>query len=140
MSYQPAADETLSQFASLLFDRIFFQPDVAVAVSTWNQDVAEDAFVNINGNTIPAATFLELVKGFHATGVGKLEKSTDLLVAPKDPAGRTGTVAQSANIVVYHKDGKIVDQASVTIVQVEEKDGKRIMTSLVETTVETTRA
>jgi hypothetical protein len=100
---------------------------------------ADNASHSINGTTIPAPKFLELIKGFHANGVGKLEKHEDLVVAPQNN-GRTGSVAHSAKLVVYHKDGKIVDQSSVVIVQVGERDGKRIMTSLVETTLENTRA
>ncbi|KAJ7504771.1 hypothetical protein B0H11DRAFT_1980734 [Mycena galericulata] len=137
-SYQPAADETIAQFAELLFNRLFFQSDVALVSSTWAQDIAEDVFININGTTVPGPKFLELVKGFHATCVAKLEKHEDLVVTPHEN-GRTGTVSFSAKLVVHHKDGKVVDQSSVAIVQVGEKDGKRILLSLVEATLEKTR-
>ncbi|KAJ7682536.1 hypothetical protein DFH06DRAFT_1161430 [Mycena polygramma] len=137
-SSQPASDETIAQFVSRVFDRLFFQSDLALVNATWAQDIAEDVFISINGTVIPAPKFLELIQGFHANCVGKLEKHQDLVVAPQNN-GRTGSVAYSAKLVVYHKDGKIVDQSSVAIVQVGEKDGKRIVMSLVETTAEQTR-
>ncbi|KAJ7619509.1 hypothetical protein FB45DRAFT_160516 [Roridomyces roridus] len=139
-SYHPAADETIGQFSSLLFKRLFFQCDLTIVNSSWEHDVAKDAFISVNGTIMPPATFLELIKDFHSTSVATLEKEETLLMAPKDPEGRTGTVAQTAQLVVKHQDGKIVvDQSSVTIMQVGEEDGRRKMTSLVETTVERMR-
>jgi hypothetical protein len=50
-----------------------------------------------------------------------------------DPAARTGVVAQISKFTVTNKaDGKVSERVSVTIVKVEEKEGRRVMSSLVE--------
>ncbi|KAJ7619518.1 hypothetical protein FB45DRAFT_160639 [Roridomyces roridus] len=140
-SHQPAANETIDDFVSLLFQRLIYQDNLEVVEASWAQDVAEDVYISINGTILLGAKYLELVKGFHATAAAKLQKKEMLVVAPgKDDGGRTGTVSSSAQVLVMHKDGKVVDQSSVLIVQVGEKDGRRIMTSLVEVTLEKTRA
>jgi hypothetical protein len=57
----------------------------------------------------------------------------DLVVVPLDPAARTGVVAQISKFTITNKaDGKVSESVSVTIVKVEEKEGRRVMSSLVE--------
>ncbi|KAJ7460884.1 hypothetical protein B0H11DRAFT_155915 [Mycena galericulata] len=131
-TYQPAPNETLGEFVDLLFQRLFFTPnDLPLALSTFENDVAADAAVN--GKTFSTAGFLEAIKAFHATFIGKLTKTDDLAVSPFDAAARTGVVAQVTKFAVTSKaDGSVKEQVSVTIVKVEEKDGKRVLTSLVE--------
>ncbi|KAJ7684495.1 hypothetical protein DFH06DRAFT_1155828 [Mycena polygramma] len=133
-TYQPAANETLSQFVDLLFKRLFFnQNDMPLVLSTWENDVASDAQIEVNGKHIPAAGFLEIIKQFHTTSFAKLTTLEDLVVVP-DLASRTGVVAQLSKFTVHNKaDSKVSEQISVTIVKVGEKDGRRIMTGLVET-------
>ncbi|KAJ7494499.1 hypothetical protein B0H11DRAFT_939395 [Mycena galericulata] len=88
---------------------------------------------SMNGKTFSTAGFLEAIKAFHTTFIGKLTKTDDLAVSPFDAAARTGVVAQVTKFAVTSKaDGSVKEQVSVTIVKVEEKDGKRILTSLVE--------
>ncbi|KAJ7253393.1 hypothetical protein B0H12DRAFT_1116980 [Mycena haematopus] len=134
-TYQPAPNETLSQFVDLLFQRVFFQEDIPLALSTYENDVAPTlrSSAPINGKNMSAAAFLEMIKGFHATSLAKLTILEDLVVVPLDPASRTGVVAQLSTFTITNKaDGKVSEHKLVTIVKVEEKEGRRIMTSLLE--------
>ncbi|KAJ7473631.1 hypothetical protein B0H11DRAFT_2236462 [Mycena galericulata] len=120
-TYQPAPNETLGEFVDLLFKRLFFTlNDFLLVLSTFENDVATDVVIEVNGKSFPPGDFLEVIKEFHATSIGNLTKIDDLAMSPFDAAARTGV------------DGSVKEQVSVTIVKVEEKDGKRIMTSLVE--------
>ncbi|KAJ7864039.1 hypothetical protein B0H13DRAFT_2281970 [Mycena leptocephala] len=134
-TYQPAPNETLGQFADLLFQRLFFnQDDMPLVLSTYENDVAPDAYIDINGKNMTAAAFLEVTKEFHRTSLAKLTTIEDLVVVPLDPAARTGVVAQISKFTVTNKaDGKVSEHKSVTIVKVGEKEGRRVMISLVET-------
>ncbi|KAJ7168405.1 hypothetical protein C8R43DRAFT_149852 [Mycena crocata] len=134
-TYQPAQNETLGEFVDLLFQRLFFnQDDMPLVLSTFANDVAVNATIDVNGKSLSTATFLEIIKDFHKTSLAKLTTIEDLAVAPLDEAARTGVVAQVSKFTVTNKaDGKVKEQVSVTIVKVEEKEGRRVMTSLVET-------
>jgi hypothetical protein len=45
-TYQPAPNETLGQFVDLLFQRLFFnQNDMPLVLSTYENDVAPDAYI-----------------------------------------------------------------------------------------------
>ncbi|KAJ7802861.1 hypothetical protein B0H14DRAFT_2890573 [Mycena olivaceomarginata] len=113
-TYQPASNETLGQFVDLLFQRLFFAHDaMPVVLSTYENDP-------VNGKHLSAAAFLEVTKGFHATSLAKLTTIEDLVVISKF------TITNKA-------DGKVSEHVSVTIVKVEEKEGRRVMSSLVET-------
>ncbi|KAJ6500661.1 hypothetical protein C8R45DRAFT_978529, partial [Mycena sanguinolenta] len=130
-TYQPTPDETLGQFVDLLFQRLFFQDGMPLVLATYENDVATDAMMEC---AVSAAAYLEIIKGFHATATGKLTTIEDLVVVPLDPASRTGVVAQISKFTITNKaDGKVSEDTAVTIVKVEEKEGRRIMTSLVET-------
>ncbi|KAJ6606339.1 hypothetical protein DFH09DRAFT_1269335 [Mycena vulgaris] len=133
-TYQPAPNETLGEFVDLLFQRLFFRgDDMPLILSTFENDVAPDALIDVNGTKMSAAKFLEIIKDFHATSRAELTTIEDLAVAPLDPAGRTGVVAQVTKLTVtLKKDSSVTKQVSVTIVKVEEKNGRRVMTSLVE--------
>ncbi|KAJ7500452.1 hypothetical protein B0H11DRAFT_2189359 [Mycena galericulata] len=133
-TYQPAPNETLGEFVNLLFQRLFFTPnDLPLVLSTFENDVAADAAFEVNGNSFPTAGYLEAIKKFHATSIGKLTKIDDLAVSHFDAVARTGVVAQVTKFAVTSKaDGSVEEQVAVTIVKVDEKDGKRILTSLVE--------
>ncbi|KAJ6606335.1 hypothetical protein DFH09DRAFT_1353485 [Mycena vulgaris] len=133
-TYQPAPNETLGKFVDLLFQRLFFRgDDMPLVLSTFENDVAPDARIDFNGTKIPAAQFLELIKDFHATSRAEPTTIEDLAVTPLDPAGRTGVVAQVTKLTITSKkDSSVTKPVSVTIVKVEEKNGRRIMTSLVE--------
>ncbi|KAJ7131377.1 hypothetical protein C8R44DRAFT_871872 [Mycena epipterygia] len=134
-TYQPAPNETLGEFVDLLFQRLVFQQsDMPLVFSTLENDIARDAVFDINGKNMSTAQYLEAIKDFHATSVAKLTKIEDLAVAPFDPAGRTGVVAQFSKFTVTSKtDGSVKNTVAVTVVKVEEKEGRRVMTSLVET-------
>ncbi|KAF7353743.1 hypothetical protein MVEN_01059700 [Mycena venus] len=134
-TYHPAPNETLGQFVDLLFQRLFFnQSDMPLVLSTYENDVAADATIEINGKNMPTAAFLEVIKEFHTTSLAKLTTIEDLVVVPLDPAARTGVVAQISKFTITNKaDRKVSEHVSVTVVKVEEKEGRRVMTSLVET-------
>ncbi|KAJ7272974.1 hypothetical protein C8J57DRAFT_1467393 [Mycena rebaudengoi] len=132
-TYQPTATETLGEFVDLLFQRLFFKGDMPLALSTFENDVTADAVIDINGKNMTAAAFLELIKEFHASSVAKLKTIEDLAVVPADPAGRAGVVAQVSTFTTAPKaDGKEKEHKSVTIVKVEEREGRRVMTMLAE--------
>jgi hypothetical protein len=45
-TYQPAPNETLGQFVDLLFQRLFVnQNDMSLVLSTYENDVAPDAYI-----------------------------------------------------------------------------------------------
>ncbi|KAJ7221661.1 hypothetical protein GGX14DRAFT_388796 [Mycena pura] len=133
-TYQPAPNETLGEFVDLLFKRLFFiENDMALVTLTFENDVAADAEIAINGSSMPASAFLDILKDFHATAVAKLTKTEDLVVVPSDAGARSGVVAQHLTFTSTSKtDGKVAEHVSVLIVKVQEKEGKRVMTSLVE--------
>ncbi|KAJ6546901.1 hypothetical protein B0H19DRAFT_1265882 [Mycena capillaripes] len=133
-TYQPAPNETLGQFVDLLFQRLFFnQEDMPLVLSTFENDVAADALIEVNGTNFSPAAFLEVIKEFHTTSLATLTAIEDLVVVPLDSAARTGVVAQISKFTVTNKaDAEVKEQVSVTVVKVEEKDGRRVMTSLVE--------
>ncbi|KAK7035834.1 hypothetical protein R3P38DRAFT_2909272 [Favolaschia claudopus] len=133
-TYQPAPNETLGQFVDLLFQRLFFyRDDMPLVFPTWENDVLADVAIELNGKHLTPPAFFELIKNFHETSFGKLLSIEDLVVVPLDPAARTGVVSQISKFSVTNKaDGKTTVNVSVTTVKVEEKDGRRIMTSLVE--------
>ncbi|KAJ7864042.1 hypothetical protein B0H13DRAFT_2203820 [Mycena leptocephala] len=133
-TYHPAPNETLGQFVDLLFQRLFFnQNDMSLVLSTYENDVAPDAYIDDNGKNMTTAAFLEVIKEFRKTSTAKLTTIEDLAVVPLDPAARTGVVAQISKFTVTNKaDGKVSEHKSVTIVKVGEKEGRRVMTSYVE--------
>ncbi|KAJ7494268.1 hypothetical protein B0H11DRAFT_2190594 [Mycena galericulata] len=128
-TYQPAPNETLGEFVDLLFQRLFFAPnDLPLVLSTFENDVAADAAFEVS---LPQGTWRPL-KNFTLPRLEKLTKIDDLAVSHFDAAARTGVVAQVTKFAVTSKaDGSVEEQVAVTIVKVE-KDGKRILTSLVE--------
>ncbi|KAJ7253401.1 hypothetical protein B0H12DRAFT_1323697 [Mycena haematopus] len=132
-TYQPAPNETIGQFVDLLFQRLFFQEGMPLVLSTYENDIAADVSIELNGKKLTNAAFLDAVKEFQATTLAKLIMIEDLVVVPLDPASRTGVVAQISKFTLTNKaDGKVSQHTSVTTVKVEEKEGRRIMTSLVE--------
>ncbi|KAJ7090402.1 hypothetical protein B0H15DRAFT_948890 [Mycena belliarum] len=133
-TYQPAPDETIGQFADLVFQRLFFQStDMALVDATFEHDVAPDASITANGKSMTPAEFLESIRGFHQIGVGKLLWIKDLAVVPYDPAGRTGIVAQHSMFSLTMKaDGSVKEFTSVALCKVEERNGRRVLASVAE--------
>ncbi|KAL8292306.1 hypothetical protein RQP46_001772 [Phenoliferia psychrophenolica] len=123
-------------FVDDFFHRILYQPDDAVAAEALSLDLSEDARININGTDLTAAAFSSMIKNqFRGTQIGALISSKDLNTSPLDPYGKTGAVAQTSQYTTTGKeDGKVVPQTATTLVKVEERNGKRIVTSLFEVT------
>ncbi|KAJ7677260.1 hypothetical protein B0H17DRAFT_1139764 [Mycena rosella] len=119
---------SLSDFVNGLFDRLFFGQDEAAGLAALENEVASDAVFDINGKTASRAQFLETIRGFHASGKVKLNTIQDLAVVP---SGSGGVVAQTSKFTVM-SGGGAKEQQSVRIVKVEERGGKKVMTSLVE--------
>jgi hypothetical protein len=89
--------------------------------------------VSINGQKVAPATYLESIKKFHTTSVAKLITIEDLSVSHADSTRRASVVAQLSKFTVTSKtDGKVVENKAVTIVKVEEREGRRVMTMLTE--------
>ncbi|KAJ7490708.1 hypothetical protein FB451DRAFT_1220843 [Mycena latifolia] len=133
-TYQPKPDETIGEFADLLFQRLFFQSeDMALVDLTFEHDVAPDAQIIANGHSATPAQFLEGIKAFHKAGIAKLLTIKDLALVPYDPAAKTGIVAQLSTFSLKSKeDGSVKEHTSVALCKVEERNGKRVLTSVVE--------
>lgn len=72
---------------------------------------------------------------FRGTQHAALVSSKDLTFAPLDADGRTGVVAQVSRYTTTGKeDGEVVPQTATTLVKVEERDARRVVTSLFEVT------
>ncbi|KAJ7460208.1 hypothetical protein FB451DRAFT_1563317 [Mycena latifolia] len=122
-------NETLGQFVSQLINRLFFQEDISLVISTFERDVAADAKINFNGKDMSSAQLLEAIKGWHETSVAKLTAPMEhLAVVPLDPAGHTGVVAHVVKTKhTSKKDGTVLTQVSVANFKVEERGGRKVM-------------
>ncbi|KAJ7458842.1 hypothetical protein FB451DRAFT_1563736 [Mycena latifolia] len=121
-----------AQFVTQVFERIFFEGDAAKAVATFEADVAPDAKINFNGSELSHAQFLEAIKGYHGSAVSKLTAPQENIAIT--PLG--GNAAVVAHVVKFEKTpkgGSAQNHVSVSIIKVEEKGGKHVVTSWVET-------
>ncbi|KAJ7460282.1 hypothetical protein FB451DRAFT_1270889 [Mycena latifolia] len=124
-------NQTPSQFVSELFERLLFQGDGSQVVSIFEKDIAADARININGQGLSPAQFLDSLKEFHNTTVAKLTAPMeDLAVVPLDAAGHSAVLGRVVKTKHTNKtDGKVFNQVGVTIIKVEEKGGRNVVTT-----------
>ncbi|KAJ7611629.1 hypothetical protein FB45DRAFT_940505 [Roridomyces roridus] len=123
----PTDHESTGRFVDLLFEHIFFTADnMPLVLSTYENDVAADAEIEINGKKTTVAEFLDIIKQMHAGFIPKLTNVENL-------AERPGVVARVLRFTLTSKvDGTISEYASATIVKVEERNGRRVLTGFVE--------
>ncbi|KAJ7676218.1 hypothetical protein B0H17DRAFT_1140077 [Mycena rosella] len=119
---------SLTEFVNGLFDRLFFGGDKAAGIAAFENEIASDAVFDLNGKTASSTEFFEAIENFHGTSKVKLNSIQDLAVLP---SGSGGVVAQVSKFTVT-TGGSTKEQSTVRIVKVEERGGKKVMTSLVE--------
>ncbi|KAJ7702784.1 hypothetical protein B0H17DRAFT_1327156 [Mycena rosella] len=119
---------SLTDFVNGLFERLFFGGDKAAGIAAFENEIAADAVFDINGKTASRAEIFTIIENFHASGKVKLNSIEDLAVVP---SGSGGVVAQVSKFTVT-SGGGAKEQTSVRIVKIEERGGKKVMTSLVE--------
>lgn len=91
--------------------------------------------MKINGNSLTSSEFANLITtqfrgAFHASIV----EIKDLNIVTTNESGSTGVVGQwTAYVTTGKEDGKKIRQSATTIVKVEERDGKNVVTALWET-------
>ncbi|KAJ7458862.1 hypothetical protein FB451DRAFT_1372081 [Mycena latifolia] len=125
---------TPDQFVAQLFERVFFQDDATLAISTFETDVAADAKINYCGKDISAAEFLAAIKVYHSTAVSRPTAPQEALaVTPLGSSGKAGVVAHLVKTKhTTTATGAAQTQVSVAIIKVEERGGKQVITSWVE--------
>ncbi|OCF34174.1 hypothetical protein I316_04124 [Kwoniella heveanensis BCC8398] len=122
----------VADFVDSFFIKTLFQDDEALAVKTLEEELAPDAAININGNTLDAQIFKTVITAqFRPTHAASIVEIKDLNIVPHGPTEGTGTVAQFTRYETVGKaDGAVLKQSATTIVQVGERDGKRVITAI----------
>ncbi|KAJ7458864.1 hypothetical protein FB451DRAFT_1272708 [Mycena latifolia] len=129
-------DLTLSPYFIQFFETLFFQPvnNATLVAETFNDNVAADAYIYVNGQTIVASDFLAAIQGYHTIKKGAVQTPiTDPAVVPFDDAGMTGMVSQTViTKQTTIADGSVGDQVAIALLTAELVNGKRMITSWVE--------
>ncbi|KAJ7703522.1 hypothetical protein B0H17DRAFT_1040713 [Mycena rosella] len=112
-----------TDFINGLFERLFFAGDKAGGIAAFENEIASDAVFEFNGKPQTKEQVFEAIKNLHANSTVKLNSLQDLAVTP-------GVVAQVSKSTVT-TGGSAKEQTTVRIVKVEERGGKKVMTSLV---------
>ncbi|WVQ94818.1 hypothetical protein IAU59_001901 [Kwoniella sp. CBS 9459] len=124
----------VADFVDSFFIRTLFQDDGALAVKTLEEELAPDAVINLNGNQLDAQTFKTIITAqFRPTHTASIIEIKDLNIVPNGPSesSGTGTVAQFTKYeTVGRADGAVLKQSATTIVQVGERDGKKVITAI----------
>ncbi|KAF4126549.1 hypothetical protein GMORB2_0285 [Geosmithia morbida] len=122
----------VADFVDSFFTRALFQPDDAQAASALDTDLAPDATIVINGNSLAASEFVGLITTqFRGSSVASVGEIKDLNIITTNQEGSTGVVGQWTPYVTRGKeDGKETRQSATTIVRVEERGGKQVVTAL----------
>lgn len=86
-------------------------------------------YCSINGNCLTPTLFREVITSqFRDVFLARVISITDLNVILLNPEGTTGVVAQNSKYETKGKaDGQVLVQSATTIVQVEEQNGKKVM-------------
>ncbi|KAJ7687277.1 hypothetical protein B0H17DRAFT_1070460 [Mycena rosella] len=119
---------SLTDFVNVLFERLFYGGDKAAGLAAFENDIAADAVFDMNGKTSSRAEIFTIIENFHANYKLKLNSVEDLAVVP---SGSGGVIAQLCKVTVT-SGGGVEEQKLVRIVKIEERGGKKVMTSLVE--------
>ncbi|WVQ81679.1 hypothetical protein IAT38_003804 [Cryptococcus sp. DSM 104549] len=128
----------VAEFVDAFFKRSLFQEDDALATSVLADELSEDAQIVINGNTLPAELFRTVIssqfRGLHTATVTSIQ---DLNIATTNPEGTAGVVGQFSKYETKTKEGGVVvKQSATTIVKVEEREGKKVVTGIWEAQTE----
>nr|XP_019005769.1 uncharacterized protein I203_01084 [Kwoniella mangroviensis CBS 8507]OCF69230.1 hypothetical protein I203_01084 [Kwoniella mangroviensis CBS 8507] len=119
-------------FVDSFFARTLFQPDDDLAATVLSAELAPDAAININGNHLTAETFIGLITSqFRGAFSASVTSIQDLNVVPTNETKTSGIVGQYSKYETRGKaDGKVLKQSATTIVKVDERDGKKLITSI----------
>ncbi|KAJ7458859.1 hypothetical protein FB451DRAFT_1406043 [Mycena latifolia] len=118
-------------FVNQLYEGLFFEGE-AKAISTYEADVAPDAKIQFNGSHLSAAQFLDAIKTYHTTASSKLAAPQEnLAITPL--GGGSAVVAHVVKTKYTPKGESAQNQVSVSIIKVEEKGGRHVVTNWVET-------
>jgi hypothetical protein len=149
----------VASFVDSFFTRTLFQADDELAASVLARELDPDArifvsletritndihathvnhllfaLMKINGNVLSSADFTQLITTRFRSGQrASITEIKDLNIVTTNDAGSTGVVGQwTSYITVGKDDGKKLRQSATTIVEVEERHGKFLVTALYE--------
>ncbi|WRT68784.1 uncharacterized protein IL334_005764 [Kwoniella shivajii] len=114
------------------FTRVLFQEDDQLASSTLTEELSADAIININGSDLSAEKFVSLITTqFRGAFTASISHIQDLNIVTTNDTSTTGVVGQYTKYKTKSKvSGQILKQSATTIVKVEERDGKNVVTAL----------
>ncbi|KZT55532.1 hypothetical protein CALCODRAFT_518711 [Calocera cornea HHB12733] len=128
-----AAVKPLDVWVNDLVDDIFFQPDDALAVKSFDESISPAIYIDVNGKKLSREIYLGIVRGYRKEHVGAFVDNPTLAMSVDDKEKQTGVVAQLGKFSSVNKaTGKDVRATGLTICKVEIVDGKRMLTSLTE--------
>ena len=85
----------------------------------------------INGNSLPASTFIAITSQYRSATTGTILSIQDLNAVPVDASGRTGIIAQFTTYETTDKaSGAKTKAVATTIVAVEEREGRRVIAGI----------
>ncbi|KAL2435551.1 hypothetical protein ABEF95_003962 [Exophiala dermatitidis] len=122
----------VADFVDSFFTRALFQPDDQLAASALATELAPDANISINGTFFTTTEFVALITiQFRAAFVASIVEIKDLNIVTTNNSGSTGVVGQWTSYVTEGKaDGEKLRQSATTIVKVEEREGKNVITGI----------
>ncbi|KAI1616431.1 hypothetical protein EDD36DRAFT_135012 [Exophiala viscosa] len=142
----------VADFVDSFFTNTLFQADDKLAASVLATELASDAnivvrcllppltqfpcsdylSIKINGTSLTGSDFVNLITTqFRSAFSASIVEIKDLNIATTNDSGSTGVVGQwTAYVTKGKEDGKEIKQSATTIVKVEERDGKNVVTGL----------
>ncbi|KAI1630013.1 hypothetical protein EDD37DRAFT_77730 [Exophiala viscosa] len=122
----------VADFVDSFFTNTLFQADDKLAASVLATELASDANIVINGTSLTGSDFVNLITTqFRSAFSASIVEIKDLNIATTNDSGSTGVVGQwTAYVTKGKEDGKEIKQSATTIVKVEERDGKNVVTGL----------
>jgi len=123
---------TVADFVDSFFTRTLFQADDKLAASVLATELALDANICINGTLLTTSEFVTLITTqFRSAFFASIVEIKDLNIMTTNDSGSTGVVGQwTAYVTKGKEDGKELKQSATTIVRVEEREGKNVVTGL----------
>ncbi|WVF67225.1 hypothetical protein IAT40_001973 [Kwoniella sp. CBS 6097] len=123
----------VADFVDSFFVRTLFQDDEALAVKTLEEELAPDEVCpDVQTSDRRAIAFQTVITAqFRPSHTATIIEIKDLNIVPHGPTEGTGTVAQFTRYETVGKaDGSVLKQSATTIVQVGEKDGKKVIAAI----------
>ncbi|EJT99855.1 hypothetical protein DACRYDRAFT_16973 [Dacryopinax primogenitus] len=128
-----SAVKPLDVWTNDLIGEIYFNPDDATAFKAFEDYISSDIRIEVNGAVLPRSVYLGIVTRYREEGTGTDLGNPTLSMHVDDVEKQTGTVAQCGKFSTKNKaTGAVVNATATTIIKVEFRDGKRVMTSLTE--------